>query len=38
MYSENRQKAVDALFIFAAINDENKPIPIDNKEHSVKLS
>lgn len=28
MYIENRQKAVDALFSFAAINDDNKPIPI----------
>jgi acyl-CoA hydrolase len=34
MYSENRQKAVDALFTFAAINDENKPIPINIKENS----
>jgi len=28
MYADNRQKAVDAVFTFAAINDENKPIPI----------
>ncbi len=34
MYSDNRQKAVDALFTFAAINDENKPIPINTKEYS----
>jgi len=34
MYTDNRQKAVDALFTFAAINDENKPIPIDNKKYS----
>jgi acyl-CoA hydrolase len=34
MYSENRQKAVDALFTFAAINDENKPIPINIKANS----
>jgi len=34
MYSENRQKAVDALFTFAAIDNENKPIPICIKEHS----
>ncbi len=34
MYSDNRQKAVDALFTFAAINDENKPIPINIKEYS----
>jgi len=34
MYTDNRQKAVDALFTFAAINDENKPIPINIKEYS----
>ncbi|MGB9755376.1 MAG: acyl-CoA thioesterase [Desulfurella sp.] len=34
MYADNRQKAVDALFTFAAINDENKPIPINSKEYS----
>lgn len=28
MYSENRQKAVESLFTFAAIDDEHKPIPI----------
>jgi len=33
-YSDNRQKAVDALFTFAAINDENKLIPISTKEYS----
>jgi len=37
MYSDNRQKAVDALFTFAAINDENKPIPINIKECSSQL-
>ncbi|HPS46417.1 MAG TPA: hotdog domain-containing protein [Bacteroidales bacterium] len=31
MYAENRQKAVVAIFTFAAINDENKPIPINMK-------
>lgn len=31
MYIENRQKAVDALFSFAAINNDNKPIPIISK-------
>ena len=34
MYTDNRQKVVDALFTFAAINDENKPIPINIKEYS----
>ena len=34
MYSEHRQKAVDAIFTFAAINDENKPVRINMKEHS----
>jgi len=34
MNTDNRQKAVDALFTFAAINNENKPIPIDNKKYS----
>ena len=34
MYTDNRQKTVDALFTFAAINDENKPIPINIKEYS----
>ena len=34
MYAENRQKAVVAIFTFAAINDENKPIPINIKEYS----
>jgi len=28
MYTNNRKKAVCASFIFAAINDTNKPIPI----------
>lgn len=32
MYSDNRQKAVDAMFTFAAINNENKPVPIINSE------
>ncbi|NQU80499.1 MAG: acyl-CoA thioesterase [Bacteroidetes bacterium] len=36
MYSDNRQKAVDALFTFAAINYENKPIPIESsQEHEL---
>lgn len=34
MYSEDRQKAVNAIFTFAAINDNNKPIPIRNYENS----
>ncbi|OFX16637.1 MAG: acyl-CoA thioesterase [Bacteroidetes bacterium GWA2_31_9] len=29
MYNENRKKAVEATFIFAAINNSNKPIAID---------
>jgi len=29
MYSDQRIKAVDALFTFAAIDKENKPIPIE---------
>lgn len=33
MYTDYRQKAVNALFTFAAINDKNKPIPIDHKKH-----
>jgi acyl-CoA hydrolase len=32
MYSESRQKAVEALFTFAAINNEHKPVPIGHVE------
>jgi len=35
MYAENRQKAVEALFTFAAVNEEHKPIPIGNIEVAV---
>lgn len=35
MYSNLRQKVVKAFFTFAAINNVNKPIPINNKENSV---
>ncbi len=38
MYTENRQKAVNALFTFAAIDDSNKPIPIGFKEHFSQLA
>jgi acyl-CoA hydrolase len=34
MYSDNRQKAVNGLFTFAAIDNANKPIPIGIKEYS----
>jgi acyl-CoA hydrolase len=34
MYSDNKEKAVNGLFTFAAIDNENKPIPIDFKKHS----
>jgi acyl-CoA hydrolase len=34
MCSDKRQKAVDALFTFAAIDNKNKPIPINIKEAS----
>ncbi len=37
MYSNYRQKAVDALFTFAAIDNENKPIPFNLKEESLQL-
>jgi acyl-CoA hydrolase len=29
MYEENRQKAIEALFVFAAIDDNHKPIRIE---------
>ncbi len=32
MYSDNRKKAVNAIFTFAAIDNENKPIPIGIRE------
>ena len=35
-YSDERQKVVEALFTFAAINEQNKPVPI-NKKESVKV-
>lgn len=35
MYSENRQKAVEALFTFAAVDDQHKPIPIGHMEYAV---
>ncbi|MFH1121797.1 MAG: hotdog domain-containing protein [Bacteroidota bacterium] len=28
MYSNNRQKAMDALFTFAAVDDNHKPVPL----------
>jgi acyl-CoA hydrolase len=32
MYSDSRNKAVDATFIFAAVDEENKPVRLmDNK-------
>lgn len=34
MYSDVRQKVVKALFTFAAINDVNKPVPINKRDHS----
>ena len=37
MYSDYRVKAVNGLFIFAAIDNENKPIPIGFKEYSNQL-
>lgn len=37
MYSDNKQKAVDALFTFATIDNANKPIPINIKECSNQL-
>jgi len=30
MFSDNRQKAVDGLFTFAAIDEKSKPVPIKN--------
>ncbi len=34
MYSEKRQKVVNALFTFAAIDNSNKPIPLNIKDFS----
>ncbi len=34
MYSDNRQKSVEAFFTFAAINDKDQPIPITKKKQS----
>ena len=31
-YSDKRQKVVEALFTFAAINEKNKPVPINKNE------
>ncbi len=37
MYSDERQKSIEALFTFAAINDKNQPIPIDNRIYSNQM-
>lgn len=36
IYSKNRQKAITALFTFAAIDNENKPIPLNIGELSYQ--
>jgi len=33
-YSDERKKVVEALFTFAAVNEKNKPVRIDNKEYA----
>lgn len=33
-YSDERQKAVYALFTFAAVNENNKPLRIDKREYA----
>jgi acyl-CoA hydrolase len=38
MYNENKQKAVDAVFSFAAVDKDNKPIPIGFNEIINHLS
>lgn len=35
--SDNREKAVDATFTFAAINTDNKPVRIDKNKYTVKI-
>lgn len=32
MYSNNRQKAMEALFIFAAVDHNHKPVPLNKTE------
>jgi acyl-CoA hydrolase len=33
MYAESRQKAVEALFTFASVDEKNKPVPIGYLEY-----